>query len=167
MRHTLIVALVLFSACSPNQSAEPSGDLESSGKLANEFHFEAYPGSQWYGPNGDEIPQESEIINAITAPEHCGWETAVMMHVGWPLGRAASDSSESRQYLRDPDEILPGSLMTTFDPDTQIPTRARNTGYRTAFMEPWLHPDDDTAAYLVFEDHIERWPRARDAIACG
>ncbi len=137
-------------------------------ELETEYEFEAFPGSRWYGPDGEEISQEANIINAITGPEHCDWQSAAMMHVGWPLGHDAADISESRQYLRDPEGVFErDSLMTTFDADIDLPPRAEYTGYRTDFMELWLAEKDDAAAYLVFADHVERWPRAEQPIACA
>ena len=168
MPRILMVVLLLLGACGSNRAPQDLQDAGSSEELRTEFDFEPYPGSQWYEPNGDEIPEESGIINVITGPAHCNWESAVFLHVGWPLGRDAGDSSESRQYFRDSRGVLPrDSLMTTFDPSVALPKEAENTGYQTSFMELWLHPNDNNAAYLVFADHTERWPRAKETIACG
>ena len=110
----------------------------------------------------------SEVINVIVAPEHCGWESAAMMHVGRPLGDPAKDSLETDQYIRDPENVMPqDQLASKLQLDARLPDDAEYTGYRTEFMELWLDPDDDRAAYLVFADHIERWPRANEAIACS
>ena len=145
-----------------------SGDVTPSTDLASDYEFEPYPGSTWYGPGGEEIPEESNIINAITGPEHCEWQEGVMMHVGWPPGHDAADASESRQYFRDPKKVFPQfSLMTTYDGDVELPKGAEYTGYRTDFMELWLDEKDKAAAYLVFSDHVERWPRAKEIIACA
>ncbi len=143
-------------------------DEAAESELASDYEFEPYPGSTWYGPNDEEIPDESNVINAITGPDHCDWESGVIMHVGWPLGHNASDISESRQYVRDPKKVFPpGSTMTSFDDDVELPKGAENTGYRTEFMELWLDPNDNSAAYLVFSGHVERWPRASEVIACA
>ena len=92
--------------------------------------------------------------------------SGVMMHVGWPLGHDAADISESHQYIRDPEKVFPqDDLMTTFGADVDLPKGAEYTGYRTEFMELWLDEDDNAAAYLVFADHVELWPRASDVIA--
>jgi hypothetical protein len=57
-------------------------------------------------PDGDEISEKSNIINAITGPEHCDWDSAVMMHVGWPFGHDTENVSRARQYLRDPEKVF-------------------------------------------------------------
>ncbi len=177
MKNILVVMLLLLAACSveTNQpsaeapaSPSPTIATRSGSELSLNYSFEAYPGSQWYGPDGAEVPKESNVINAITGPAHCGWEEGVIMHVGWPLGRDAENISESRQYLRDPHGVFPQeSVATAFDGDVNLPKGAEATGYRTDFMELWLDPEDDRGAYLVFADHVERWPRAKEIIACA
>ena len=172
MQRLLCAALLVLSACStPSEPADKGVDAPkepSSARLDTSYEYEPYPGSVWYDPNGDEVPEETNVINAITGPDHCDWEAGVMMHVGWPVGRDAEDISQSRQFIRDPKKVFPQeSLMTTFDENAEVPGSAMNTGYRTDFMELWLDPDDHTAAYLVFADHAERWPRAKDPIACA
>lgn len=167
-----VIALTLVAGCT--QEKTPAGSVpETDGraaktKLVQDFEFEGYPGSQWYGPQGEEVPMKSEIINLITAPEHCDWQSATMMHVGRPLGDPAKNSAESDQYIRDPERVLPQEpLMSKLDLDARLPDEAEFTGYRTNFMELWLNPNDDTGAYLVFADHVERWPKTRNAIACA
>ena len=136
--------------------------------LERNYEFEPYPGSRWFDPDGGEIPDESGVINAITGPDHCEWQSSVFLHLGWPLGHDAGDSSESRQYLRDPQGLFPGEqLESNFDGDVDLPRGAEFTGFQTDFMELWLTPQDGAeAAYLVFADHTERWPRATDPIGC-
>ncbi len=167
----MIIGLLSLAACTPaaREPAPPqTADGPAETELETDYEFEAFPGNRWYEPDGDEIAQEANIINTITGPDHCDWQSGVMMHVGWPLGHDAADTSESRQYLRDPEAVFPAdSFMTTFDADTELPPRAEYTGYRTDFMELWLAENDETAAYLVFADHVERWPRAEEPIACA
>ncbi len=167
----MIIGLLSLAACTPSvQEPAPlrTADGPAETELETDYEFEAFPGSRWYGPDGKEISQEANVINAITGPEHCDWQSAVMMHVGWPLGHDAADISESRQYLRDPEGVFArGGLMSTFDANVELPPSATYTGYRTDFMELWLAERDDAAAYLVFADHVERWPRAEQPIACA
>jgi hypothetical protein len=134
--------------------------------LSSDYEFEPYPGSTWYGPDGEPIPEDTNIINAITGPEHCGWESAVMMHVGWPPGHDASDASESRQFIRDPGGVIDEGFAKRLGLDVMLPQSADNTGFRTDFTELWLIPKDDDNAYLAFDDHTERWPRAFEVVAC-
>lgn len=168
----LVLVLILFAGCSAADQSPPADQQKEAGvpatELASDYEFEAFPGSTWYGPDGQEISHDTNIINAITGPDHCDWESGVMMHVGWPLGRDAANISESRQYMRDPDKVFPQeSLMTKFEADVELPKTAKYSGYRTDFMELWLEPHDRAAAYLVFADHVERWPRTKETVACA
>lgn len=142
--------------------------------------FVPYPGSQWHGRDGEPIPLEDQLINVISGPEHCEWESAAMLHVTWPPGaRAGGEFTEDLQYIRDPDNVIGNRRMfERFEGETSLPDGSRYTGYRTDFMELWVptyeedSPVVTTAGppsniYLVFEDHIESWPLARDRIACG
>ncbi|HEV3471603.1 MAG TPA: hypothetical protein VG408_00140 [Actinomycetota bacterium] len=167
----MIIGLLSLASCTSGPQgpvSQPTTEGVAKTGLEADYEFEAFPGSRWYGPNGDEIPVEGNIINAITGPEHCDWQSAVMMHMGWPPGHDAADISESRQYLRDPEGIFEKDmLMTSFDANVELPERAEYTGYRTDFMELWFDQEDDDAAYLVFANHVERWPRAEEPIACA
>ena len=150
---TVAVALV---ACSP-QGIEPDESL------SRDVAFEPYPGVQWYDPNGEAVPEESETINAITGPEHCDWEEGVILHLRWP---PEEEDPELRQYFRDPKAVFPqDGLVDDFEENVELPDSAESTGYRTDFMELWLDAQTDSVAYLVFSDHTERWPRGD--IACG
>jgi hypothetical protein len=143
----------------------PDGTIHAT--LESNYEFEEYPGSRWYGPDGEPVSEKTNIINAITGPEHCGWQTAVMMHVGWPPGHDASDASESHQFIRDPEGAIGDEFTARFDRDAEPPPSAKNSGYRTNFMELWLDPQDTDSAYLIFSDHAEKWPRAREIVACA
>lgn len=140
--------------------------------------FVPYPGSEWYGPDGEPLPMEEERINVITGPDHCEWEAAVMLHMNWPPGSSEKDAQEDLQYIRDPQDVIGSPMAERFVGDTSLPPGARYTGYRTDFMELWVRtyhrgmPVVATASppdriYLVFADRVESWPRAKSMIACG
>lgn len=169
MTRMFVILLLALGACASSApEADPDAvSKEATGALSSEYRYEEFPGSRWYGPDGEPVSHETNIINVITAPEHCGWERAVMMHVGWPPGHDAADVSESRQFLRDPENVIGFDAMTTFDGDAELPRDAEFTGYRTDFMKLWLSRANQSAAYLEFADHVERWPRAKDVVACG
>ena len=122
----------------------------------------------WVGPDGE--PASEEEITVYQGLRHCGWESALFLSVGWPLGTTAATAENSHQYLRDPDYVVPyvERLRTDLDLDTDLPADASFSGYRTDTVELWLAPSDqDDAAYLVYPDHVERWPRAEPAIGCA
>ena len=171
-----MTTLLILSGCTEEKKV-PAGSVPETGgraaetELASEFEFEGYPGNQWYGPEGEEIPKRSEIINVIVGPEHCEWQSATMMHVGKPLGDPGGPGSFDL-YIRDPERVMPQQpLMSKLVLDARLPEDASYSGYRTDFMELWLDPDNEGAAFLVFANHVERWPKADQdsdhAVACG
>jgi len=157
MRAGLLIIALALVACSP-QAIEPDAPL------AEEVVFEPYPGTQWYGPDREPVPEKSDVINAISGPEHCDWDSGAILHLRWP---PKDDSAKLRQYFRDLEQVFPQEgLLAKFDADVELPDSAEETGYRTDFMELWLDSANDSVAYLVFADHVEQWPRGED-IACG
>lgn len=124
-------------------------------------------GAQWRGPEGNLV--SSRVINVIRGPEHCGWQSSVWMHVGWPLGTQADTAADIRQYVRDPQNVLPDTgTRASLDTGVQVPPDAAPTGYETDGVLLWLGADDgDDAIYIVFDDHAERWPRTAQVIACA
>lgn len=171
MNRLLIVALALLSACGDAEERTPDPVREtnvgiSATALETTYEFEEYPGNKWYGPDGDRV-RSPQVISARTGPAHCGWHTAAFLNVGWPLGEEAETADQAREYLRDPEDVLePEWMLGEYDGNVKLPKGAEYTGYRTDFMELWLDPEDDNAAYLVFFDHVEKWPRAKEPLAC-
>jgi hypothetical protein len=160
MRAVALSILFALVACAP-EAIDPDAPLSA------DVDFEPSPGSQWYDAEGQPVAKDSGVISAFTGPDHCGWEDGVMLHLGWPLGQAPEDAPKTKQYFRDPKRVFPqGSLVGRFDGDVDLPEAAEDTGYRTDFMELWLEPEDDSAVYLVFADHTERWPLGK-SIYCG
>ena len=101
-----------------------------------------------------------------------------MLHLAWPPEDPPNRKKEqSIQYIRDPDNVMGVKRITAaYDGDATLPRGSRYTGYRTNFMELWVRtykqgsptvaeasPPDEI--YLVYEGHIESWPRAQ--IACA
>lgn len=135
--------------------------------LQSDVRFEAYPGSPWYGPDGEPVPPKSGIINVIRGIQHCEWDSAAMLHLSWPIGTSHQEDPMTYQYLRDPTSVFPAeSLLSRFDGNATLFGGVEYTGYRTDFMELWLMPGDDTGAFLMFSDHVEWWPRAEEPFAC-
>ena len=121
-------------------------------------------GRQWTSAEGDIV--DSEVVNAIRGPDHCGWQSSIWLHLGWPVGRPAENASQMRQYIRDPRDAV--GLESGMDIDTELPDGATDTGYRNGNVELWLGPaGGDEAIFLVFSDHTERWPRSPEIIACA
>jgi hypothetical protein len=124
---------------------------------------QAYPGPAW---EKDDRSIDPEELNTVAGPDHCDWQSVVMMHLGWPLGTVARTVEQSRQFIRDPDgsiEGFRGQLMTS----VELPTDARYTGYHLDELELWLSPSEPDGVYLRIGNDVERWPRADPVIACA
>lgn len=124
--------------------------------------------ARWSGPAGDPVP--TGVVNVIRGPEHCDWQSSLWLHLGWPVGTPAETASDIRQYVRDPGGVLPESVEkeASLALDAELPEAAEPTGYDVNTVELWLGEDGgDDAVYVVFADHVERWPRTAEVIACG
>jgi hypothetical protein len=165
MRRLLLagLSLVLISACgaTPQIAQEPGSEKT----VASYFSPpEAFPGPVWT-KNGK--PVDGRELNSIAGPEHCDWQSVVMMHLDWPLGTVAQNSRESRQFIRDPGGILEQGLREKLALHTTMPLDAAPTGYHLGQLQLWLSPSTPDAVYLRVGDDVERWPRAKDMIACA
>ena len=130
----------------------------------------------WTGPDGQpaergESREFTYEVRADEGPDHCEWQSAVFLRVGWPLGTTqgvtVGPDGESREYVRDAEGAIP--YMEGLDLDAALPAGAEPTGYTTGDVELWFGEDGGAAwAYVVRGDgQVERWPRPVEPIACG
>ena len=170
-----IVFYVFFSGGNPAFADELTGLLGEpvEGPSERREVFKPWAGTQWFDPDGELVPWEEDIISVFVGPDHCGWQNAVFLHVGWPVGTPPEPKNldeTTRQYIRLGDIVVGGDrFTTTFHPDVALPSDAEFTGYTNEVgMELWLAPSDqDQSAYLVFQTHVERWPRADPLALCS
>lgn len=148
-------------------SAAPSAS-RSGGSVAAAFTSPpAWPGVGWTR-NGRVVPREE--IAAAAGPEHCGWQSATFLTLGWPPGTRAQHANGARQYLRDPRGVLSGGPRLALEPRASLPPDARPSGYRTGDVELWLAADADRYVYFVdARNHMaaERWPRSDPMTLCA
>jgi hypothetical protein len=170
------LSLVLLAACTagradqpetrPHVSAagEPDDSSSSRGSVADYFSPpQPDPGPTW--TKGGR-PVDRRELNSVAGPDHCDWQSAVMMHLGWPLGTVSQSTAEIRQFIRDPDGVIGFGVRAKLAIAVDLPDDVRNTGYRNGELELWLSPSDPDAAYLRAGDDVERWPRADPVVAC-
>ena len=125
----------------------------------------AYPGKPW--TIGDRNVN-STVLEAIAGPSHCGWDSATLLFMGWPLGTDATNGSQNRQYVRDTHGALQGPLLGTWAKNPKMPSDARDTGYRYGALKLYLDPSDkDAYAYLIAPADSERWPRSDPVLLCS
>jgi len=169
--------VLLLAACSADRVGQPEvrrhvpavgerDDTSSSrGSIAEYFSPpQRYPGPTW--TKGGR-PVDGRELNSIAGPDHCDWQSAVIMHLGWPLGTLSRSSAEIRQFIRDPDGVIGYGIRDKLAIVVDLPDDARDTGYRNGELELWLAPSDPDAAYLRAGDDVERWPRADPVVACS
>lgn len=102
-----------------------------------------------------------EILTDIRGPDHCGWQTARMLHV-------ELDGVPVRQYIRDPLGVFHDArLLDTYAEHVEMPSDAAPSGYRTADGRALWFTESDRAAYVVTPEGVERWPRAEELIGCA
>lgn len=169
MRNVLPTAVlaVLVAGCSPASPEEPSGNTtDPSQDTVAEVFSSLQEGQAPAWTKGGEVVDTDEI-SAFAGPEHCSWEKAVFLHLGWPPGTVSQTSRDSRQYLRDPGDVIEVDLQDELDLAARLPDDAEDTTYRLGDLQLWLAPSDADGAYLRLGDGAERWPRANPPIACA
>lgn len=133
----------------------------------------------WYDEDGEVVSEQSFFkVAARRGPEHCEWQSAVVLTVVWPPGTEYDPEASGygfRQYLRDPGNVIPavadddeqGRSRGDLDTDVELPAAANDSGLYTEGAELWFGPDEgDAYAYLVTPDHTERWPRQDPPQGC-
>ncbi|HJP70132.1 MAG TPA: hypothetical protein VJ975_00230 [Candidatus Limnocylindria bacterium] len=102
------------------------------------------------------------ILIDIVGPQHCGWQSARMLHVNRP------DGSFWKQYLRDPQGVFDEArLLDTYAEGVELPRDASDSRYRSPDGYELWFSESDTAAYVVTPHGVERWPRPADGIGCA
>lgn len=145
---------VRLSASAPVQSPTAVVLSRSVADVAGDA--QPYPGRPW---QRDGAIVRQDVVGASTGPDHCGWESAVFLTVGLPLGTGSRTSNHTRTYVRDPDRVVPGQRRTLAT-SAALPSSAHATGYRLDGVELWLGADQTQFAYLVGSvgTDVERWP---------
>jgi hypothetical protein len=95
----------------------------------------------------------SRDVRANTGPGHCGWESAIFLHI------------DGRTYIRDPLGIFADRTVAAYLPDLELPSDATSTGLTSAGRELFTSPDEDFVWIRVGEV-VERWPGATEDIGC-
>jgi len=125
-----------------------------------------YPGYAW-SRDGRGIVDRGELTT-IAGPDHCGWQSATMLFLGWPPGTRAETSASSRMYIRDPHGAYDPKYRDLLVRNAALPADARSTGYRLGPIELYLSPtDQDEGIYVVAPSGAERWPRVDPMGLCA
>jgi hypothetical protein len=154
----LLSGTIALAACS-------STPLNTSSVSAAFDHPPPYPGYQWTR-NGRSVPTEE--LETSGGPNHCDWQSATILHIGWPVGTVSNNAGQARVYIRDPKGVMGGTFRRDLVTHAKLPADARPTGYKLGNIELYLSPSDqDQAVYLATSQGAERWPRANPFYACA
>lgn len=156
----LVLATLGIAACTSDQTEQP-------GPFSVAVAFDdppAYPGYPWTR-NGEAVPPAE--LGASAGPNHCDWQSATILTIGWPLGTVSQNAAHSRSYIRDPKGVMGVTYQQRLVKDVKVPAAARPTGYKLGAIELYLSPvDQDEAVYLVSPSGAERWPRSDPVFGC-
>jgi hypothetical protein len=123
-----------------------------------------YPGYAWTRDGRSVKPEE---FGTIAGPGHCGWQSATLLSIGWPVGTLSTSATQARQYIRDPNGVVRSILRDRLDLNAKVPSDARPTGYTYDSVQVYLSPtEQDEAIYVVGPFGAERWPRSDPMTLC-
>jgi hypothetical protein len=129
--------------------------------------FDATPPSPGYAWTRDGKPVSTNELATMAGPDHCGWESATFLIIGWPPGTFAPTAAQARQYVRDPRGVIRFPHAQPFERDVTLPSDARTTGFRLGAIELYVSPSDlDRWIYVVGPTSTERWPRSDPMTFC-
>jgi hypothetical protein len=116
-----------------------------------------YPGYGWMR-NGVRVDR-GELVTAA-GPDHCRWQSATFLTIGWPPGTNATTFASARLYTRDPNGAVATSLRDGLVRHAALPPDATFTGYHYGVLEIFISPAEaEQGIYLVSPADAERWPR--------
>jgi hypothetical protein len=101
-----------------------------------------------------------DVLFERTGSAHCYQEDTRVLVTGDPLGSRYTDTSDSIEYVRDPNQSYgQEELSNGFAELDALPADAIDTGFRLLDRELWTSPDDPYAIYIRDAEGVERWPR--------
>lgn len=156
----LLALIALLASCSLQSDPPPS--TEGLGAVFDSPPV--YPGYTW---TREGRPVKPEELGTIAGPAHCEWQSATLLHIGWPVGTLSTSSAQARQYIRDPRGVVRAMLRDSLELRAKLPSDARPTGYMYGSIQIYVSPSDqDDAIYVVGPNASERWPRSEPMAAC-
>ena len=74
---------------------------------------------------------------------------------------------QDRQFIGDPEGVLSDfEFAAPYDPDTDLPSDATDTGYHHDGRHLWMSADENIA-YIVEDDLVQAWPTPIELIGCA
>lgn len=111
-------------------------------------------------------PSDSDVVRSVRSnrgPVHCGWQEMRFLYLD-VTALPPEDPQHRRTYVANP---TPAYGQTGWDPDTDLPADAIDTGWRRGSTQLWLAAADGTeAAFLVDGPTVERLPLDETGQGC-
>ena len=127
-----------FASCDPAEY-DPSADQD-------------LPFEIWTDRDGIRVPVAT--LSSAAGPSHCDWESVTFLRIG------------DESFVRDPDGAFAEATgLRPFQPDTNLPSDAVDTGYRREGTALWIAADR-TTAYFVGPERVEGWPAPDTVFGC-
>lgn len=169
MRLSLFVLACVVIGCAPTIGPAPTPGMETPAPTDLGSYFDRppdFPGYQW--TYGGRAVDTTHGMNTIAGPAHCGWESATLMHLPWPLGINPTSAADVRQYVRDPKGVTPPrNLHGRLDLHATLPRDAFPTGYEYGPLKVYLNSaEQDEVIYIVGPGAVERWQRSDPMTLC-
>lgn len=105
--------------------------------------------------DADGRPAPTSTIQGWTGPEHCDWQSMTFL----------TRDEEQSSYVRDPLPELHDYFAEPYEPHTELPTDAIDTGFSRAGEHLWLSSDRQQA-FVGTADDVEAWPRETKGLGC-
>lgn len=101
-----------------------------------------------------------DVLFERPGPAHCNQQETRVLGMGMPFGARTTGPDDTQLYVRDPNGLYRNpALVAGFNPMTDLPDSAVDTGYRRGELELWLDPQQPSGVYLKRGRLVERWPR--------
>ena len=114
----------------------------------------------WANPSGSDVVRS---VRSTRGPVHCGWQDMRFIYVD-VAAFPPEDPQRLRTYVANPTASYG---QDGWDPDTDLPADAVDTGWRRGTTQLWLAAADGTeAAFLVDGPTVERLPLDETGQGC-
>jgi len=116
--------------------------------------------------DGEGAPVEATLVSLT--PDPCDAHPGVaFLDVMWPLSPGATEETETRRYVRDPELVFPPTaLIAPYDAASSLSPDAKFTGYSGGPYQLWAGSDDDLYLYLTDGPRVEALPLLVEDVGC-
>lgn len=110
----------------------------------------------WTDADGRAVPTTE--LSVMRGPEHCDWQDMTFLTLPGP--------GAGPTFVRDPDPGLRDYFADPYEPHTELPADAVDSGFRHDGDRLWLAPDRSRVYVGTAADDVEAWPRTAQPLGC-